>query len=60
MNQQEKFERCIVCGGKLNIKKIVPIQQRKYYIEGTGQLCRNCYLDIYFKSDKNDYKRSSR
>lgn len=54
MKDKEEFEKCVICGKKLNIKKIVPIQKRKYYIEGAGQLCEKCYFKIYVERKKND------
>ena len=40
------FEHCIMCHKKLDILKSTPIDQRLYYIEGAGQLCKDCWEGI--------------
>jgi hypothetical protein len=42
-------ERCVLplCRGRTGVLKKTPINQREYYIEGSGQLCENCYRKIY-------------
>ena len=44
---QEK-EKCIICGAETIYSFDTPISQRKYYIEGAGQLCERCYYLIYY------------
>lgn len=39
-----EYEICIMCHCETDIKKNTPVDQRKYYIEGFGQLCKKCYL----------------
>ena len=46
-----KQERCIICGQVTDMEKDWPVAMRKNYVEGAGQLCRKCYLEIY--SDGN-------
>jgi hypothetical protein len=41
-------EICIICGKETEYNFDTPIQERKYYIEGVGQLCKRCYYLIYY------------
>lgn len=36
-------ELCVLCGCKTEFMKDTPIQNRRYYIIGCGQLCQDCY-----------------
>ncbi len=38
-----KAEICILCGIDTKIDYDTPIERRRYYINGCGQLCRDCY-----------------
>ena len=40
-------EYCILCGRMTEAAKEQPVSEREYYIEGAGQLCRNCYGKLY-------------
>lgn len=40
-------EYCILCGKLTDTEKRQPLTQRNYYIEGAGQLCRECYRELY-------------
>ena len=42
----DEIELCAACGKKTEYKRSVPIDQRLYYVEGAGQLCRTCYLTL--------------
>ena len=39
----ETYEKCVLCGCKIDLKKNVLIEFRDNYIEGCGQLCYNCF-----------------
>jgi hypothetical protein len=41
-------EKCVHCGRKTAYKKIDPIEGRKHYVEGSGQLCPKCWTETYF------------
>lgn len=45
----EKRERCAVCGKMTEYTKDTPISERLGYIEGGGQLCKDCYYEMYVK-----------
>ena len=42
-NLEQVIVKCVRCG-----KEMKP--QKSRYIEGGGQLCANCYLDVYGKA----------
>ena len=40
-------EYCILCGRLAEAAREQPLSEREYYIEGAGQLCRECYQELY-------------
>ena len=40
-------EKCVCCGADTGIPKTVPLSERNYYVEGCGQLCENCFAELY-------------
>jgi dTDP-4-dehydrorhamnose reductase len=44
-----KTEKCINCGKDTNVPADTPIDMRKNYIEGAGQLCDDCMVKVYGK-----------
>lgn len=46
-NTQEETEKCVSCGVDTDIPISRNINLRPYYIEGAGQLCKECYKNIY-------------
>lgn len=40
-------EKCVLCGKDIPISIDTHITNRKGYIEGAGQLCKECYHEIY-------------
>jgi hypothetical protein len=45
----KNFERCVSCGVVVHINKSTAIDNRLYYIEGSGQLCVDCHQEMYPK-----------
>ena len=45
-------ELCIRCGKETEYDVHTPITIRRYYIEGSGQLCEDCWRELYGR--KND------
>ena len=45
--EAEERERCVLCRRLMDIPKGVPLAVRKGYIEGAGQLCENCFRELY-------------
>ena len=41
-----EMEECIVCGIETNEPVNKHIDYRSYYIEGAGQLCKECFSNI--------------
>ena len=41
------MERCVLCWRETDVPKDTPVSQRKYYLEGQGQLCAKCYYELY-------------
>lgn len=44
-------EICVSCGNETEYMFSTPINKRQHYIEGAGQLCPQCYYDIYVKKN---------
>lgn len=40
----ELYENCIMCNAETTILKSTHIDFRYGYVEGAGQMCRECYL----------------
>jgi len=40
----DMFEQCIMCGEETTVLKTTHVDFRYGYVEGAGQLCRECYL----------------
>lgn len=51
---KEKFEKCVVCWSTTEVLEETPINLRKNYIEGVGQLCEDCFEELYNDRKKND------
>lgn len=43
------MEHCVVCGSATEYTKETPVSERIGYVEGAGQLCPDCYKDLYLK-----------
>lgn len=41
------MDLCVYCRTKTEYRKDTPIKNRFGYIQGAGQLCRQCYMEIY-------------
>jgi hypothetical protein len=44
MENQSIYETCIMCSKETTILKTTHIDFRYGYVDGAGQLCRECYL----------------
>ncbi len=40
-------ERCIRCGRETAYEVSTPATVRRYYVEGSGQLCEKCFYELY-------------
>lgn len=43
------IEKCIRCNKPTPYDIDYPITQRRYYIDGSGQLCQSCYEVLYVR-----------
>lgn len=44
MEKLELYEKCVTCGVETTILKTTHVDFRYGYVDGAGQLCRECYL----------------
>ena len=40
-------EQCIRCGVETEYNDSTPVRVRRWYVEGSGQLCEQCYFALY-------------
>jgi uncharacterized protein YlaI len=40
-------DKCILCDKETEFPKDTLIEKRSWYVEGSGQLCEDCYNKIY-------------
>lgn len=45
------WERCVLCNCITDTEITRPVSMRYGYIEGAGQLCRECYTYAYGRAD---------
>ena len=45
--KKEGYELCVCCNKKVNIFRSEEIESRPFYIEGAGQLCFDCFHELY-------------
>ncbi len=46
-NRRKQMDRCVLCWQLTDVPKNTPISWRKYYVQGQGQLCENCYYELF-------------
>ena len=44
---EERLEKCVLCGSTVPVWRESHISERRYYVEGAGQLCARCFYDVY-------------
>lgn len=47
----DEIEGCVSCGTDTPYKKNTHIDLREHYVEGAGQLCKDCWDRTYSKGD---------
>ena len=50
-SEENSFERCVLCGVVTDVPVQMPVSERKCYIPGAGQLCRDCCRELYGSDD---------
>ena len=54
-------EHCILCGRLTETAYDQPLSKRQHYIEGAGQLCQECYQELYVpRNNENVVQLASR
>jgi hypothetical protein len=46
-NSEKEYEYCVLCGKMTEVRKDAPVGTRTFYIDGCGQLCRECFASLY-------------
>lgn len=46
--EEIEYDKCVLCEEVTREPKDRHIDFRNFYVEGSGQLCRNCWVEIYF------------
>jgi NMD protein affecting ribosome stability and mRNA decay len=52
MEKNIETEKCVSCGIDTKIPVSLNVEVRSYYVEGAGQLCRDCYKKTFDKQEK--------
>lgn len=47
IHKEELYEQCISCKELTGTPKTLDIKKRSYYVEGAGQMCRDCWEALY-------------
>ena len=47
---ERTIENCVLCGKPTPYFSDTPVNVRKFYISGAGQLCKECYAETVFGS----------
>ena len=40
-------EECALCRKKTDVLKSAKVQNRRFYVDGAGQLCESCWKKLY-------------
>lgn len=51
---EDPNERCVSCFADTGIPKDMPVEKRKHYVIGCGQLCPDCYAKIKLDSESEE------
>lgn len=51
MNKNRNEEYCILCHKSTGVDLSTDISDREYYIRGCGQLCEDCYNELYSRQN---------
>ena len=52
--ETNNIEKCVSCGRETGYFINDHIDSRKTYVEGAGQLCAECFKEVYNKIHKKD------
>jgi hypothetical protein len=51
---QTNIEKCVNCGLNTGYSINDHLDSRKTYVDGAGQLCSECFIEVYKKVHKKD------
>lgn len=52
------YDNCIMCSKPTQYRKNTHVDLRNYYVEGCGQLCKECFDKVYVPESKNSGNNS--
>lgn len=52
------YELCVLCGKSSEYTIETDVRNRMGYVEGAGQLCGDCYADLYLKGKESSEKNA--
>lgn len=52
-------DKCVCCGKDTGIPRNTPVSERSWYISGSGQLCGECYLDLYVRQAEDSSRMTT-
>ncbi len=47
-------DKCVLCGKDSGMPENMPINERKNYVKGCGQLCEDCFRRLYRHPDSEN------
>lgn len=47
-------DKCVLCGRDSGMPENMPINERKNYVKGCGQLCESCFRRLYRHPDSEN------
>lgn len=47
-NVKTPRDHCVLCGAETSYTENTPVSRRAAYVEGAGQLCCDCYRNLYY------------
>ncbi len=51
LHRKIKYEQCVVCHKETLVPINTPVNLRKNFICGVGELCDKCFLEVYASVD---------
>lgn len=56
--KEKMKEKCIMCSKVTDYYITDNIDRRNYYVEGCGQLCKECFDKVYLKETLSNTKKA--
>lgn len=45
--KRDDTEECVLCRKKTDVLRSTKVQNRRFYVDGAGQLCESCWKKLY-------------